>query len=307
MGYDLDKDPDQFVLTHARAFQRHPAFQLAAAVDQDASRRTLFEQRFSAPAFATIGDALAAVHADVVALAVPTNLHQRLGEETLALGQPKVLLCEKPLTGTVDGGRALVHESRRRGCSLFVNYMRRAEPAVRELRTRLDSGAIEGPLRGVLWYSKGLYNSASHFVNLGEYLLGPVSSVQRLGSADRASGSDAEPDFQITFRNGDVTCLAAGTRRYFHNTMELIAANGRIRYEAAGALVLWQPTCADSLYPGYAVLGSATERLHGEFQRSQWHVADQIAQFLSGGAASLCTGDEALATLEILSRIEGTP
>lgn len=306
MGYDYDKDPAQFVLTHARAFQQHQAYRLVGGVDSAPDRHRLFEERFHCRAFVDVESALSALDVDVVVIAVPTSEHASVAERVLSLARPRALLCEKPLTANVEAARRLVEACRARQCAVFVNYMRRSDVTTADIRSRLDAGLIEGPLRGVVWYSKGLYNSASHFVNLCQHLLGAVkdAGVLKLGGPI-AAGPDPEPDFHVGFERGEVAFLASRTRGYFHNTVEWVAANGRLRYEAGGAAAFWEPTGSDGLFAGYTVLSPRAERLPADFQRIQWHVADQLAVCLAGGKGHVCRGDEALSTLEVLSRIEG--
>ena len=39
------------------------------------------------------------------------------------------------------------------------------------------NGEIQGPIKGVAWYSKGIVNNGSHLINLLEYWLGHIKDV----------------------------------------------------------------------------------------------------------------------------------
>src|SRR6185437_9793679 len=104
-----------------------------------------------------------------------------------------VVLCEKPLAQDPVVAKEMLAACEARGISLFVNYMRRADPAVAAVKAMIESGAIETPLKGTVWYSKGLIHNGSHFVDLVRHWLGPIGSVQLLRAGRRWEERDPEP------------------------------------------------------------------------------------------------------------------
>lgn len=303
MGYDLDLDPRQHVYSHARAFTEHPSFDLLAAVEPDAGRRDLFAQRFARPVYPDIEAALARHRPDVVTVATPTPLHAAAVRSVLEVAAPAAILCEKPLAHDIDEARGIVQACAARGVGLYVNYMRRADPGVIEVKRRLRAGEIAGPLKGVVWYSKGFVHNGSHFFNLMEYWLGPMEGFGVLDAGRVWNGTDPEPDVCVRFRDGPVVFLAAREEAFSHYTVELVAANGRLRYEQLGAVITWQPVHPDPHVPGYRVLSPAFESIESGRGRYQWHVVDQLAAALDGTLFHLCVGTEALDTLESIHGI----
>ncbi len=303
MGYDLALDARTHVLTHARAFQQHPAFELVAGVDLDDARRRAFEKHYGVEAFADVGRCLTSTRPDVVAVATPTAGHLQAVREILGERSPKALLCEKPLALEVQEAREIVAACESRDCRLYVNYIRRSEPGVAEVERRLRAGLIGLPVKGVAWYSKGLFNNGSHFMNLLEYWLGAVTGTHLIAAGRRWAGVDPEPDFVASFAGGDVAFLAVPEENFTHCAVELVAANGRLRYEQGGGKILWQGATADPAYAGYSVLSPEAQIIGTDFDRTQWHVADQLASSLSEQAARVCTGAQALQTLETLASL----
>lgn len=304
MGYDLNLDPDVYALTHARAFQRHPDFQLVGGVDPDLDRRRLFEKHYGAPAFADVESAAKALQPDVVAIATPTAEHHASVRSVLASGLPTAILCEKPLAYQQDEAREIVEATAKQGCKLFVNYMRRSDRGVVEVKRRLNEGLIGHPIKGVAWYSKGLFNNGSHFLNLLQYWLGEVTDFRILAPGRLWDGLDPEPDVAVTFKLGTMFFLAAREEDYSHYTVELVAPNGRLRYEQGGERIFWQGTVKDAACEGSTILDPVGETIETDFTRVQWHVVDQLAASLHGGQAHICSGAEALQTLEILAEIK---
>jgi predicted dehydrogenase len=300
MGYDLGA-ADHYVLSHARGFSRHVGFALAGGVDPSAARRREFTEAFAQTAFATIEDAVAHTRPDVVVISTPTESHLPTVLTLLAARAPRVILCEKPMTSSVPDAMKLLDLCSAAGSTVMVNYMRRSSTTTADIQARLASGAIGTPLRGTVWYSKGLFNSASHFVNLTECLLGPATHVVRLPSSPPFPG---DPDFRVYFGDSVVDFRATGLASYFHNSMEWITPTGRLRYERSGAAVSWEGLEADTRYAGYTVLREPPEYLVNDFNCLQGRVVEHLHAWLTGRASSLCDGRSALRTLEILRNVE---
>ena len=302
MGYDL-RGVDDRILTHARAFDRHPGFDLLGGVDPDAERRGLFEGTYGAPAFPSLDSALGRVLPDVVGVAVPTALHLRTVRQALATHLPKVILCEKPLSLDMSEARELVDLCARAGVSLVVNYFRRSDPGVKEVHRRILAGEIGAPLKGVSWYTKGFLHSASHLFNLLELWLGEPRSWRVLARGGTLPTGDAEVDVHVEFERGTAVILSAWEEAFSHHTIELLSPLGRLGYDDGGARVGWTPTQPDSRFEGYRRLAVEEERIESGTDRAQWHVAQAISEHLSGRPADLCSGAEALRTLSNMTKI----
>ena len=304
VGYDLLHEPDEYVLSHARAFQCHPGFRLVGGVDPDAGQRGQFQDQYDCPAFSDLRVAIVATNPSVVVVATPTDLHYSTVQAVLAAGKPIAILCEKPLSFDLIEAHALVRLCKDKNCALYVNYMRRSDVGVDEVLQRLQDGRIALPVKGLVWYSKGLFNSASHFVNLLQYLLGDVKKVRVLDKGRLLEGTDPEPDVEIEFVGGNIHFAALRVEHYFHNSMELMARNGRLRYERGGQQITWESTAANPVYLGYTTLGTELELLRSDFFRQQFYVADELAASLAGKSSRICSGDEALGTLDVLTKIK---
>lgn len=301
MGYDLNTDEKTRVATLARAFNEHPGFELVAGVDTEQKRRSLFSEHYRKPAFSNLRSAVDEVKADVIAISVPTDFHFNIFSQVLELCSPKVILCEKPLSYDLDEAKKMVSLAEEANVELFTNYMRRCDSAIIEVKRQLDSCEISWPVKGVCWYSKGLFNNGSHFLNLLQYWLGEVLSFKIINKGRMWNNNDPEPDIAIQFKLGEVIFLAAREENFSHYTIELLAANGRLRYE--NRTMEWQQSISDNANSGYVTLDSKVKNLSSDFNRLQWYVVDQIASFMSNDKTTICTGVQGLSTLEILSQI----
>jgi predicted dehydrogenase len=301
MGYDLYADPQDRIATLARAFSEHKAYDLVCAVDPNSASRDLFQAHYAVPAFENIEAAIENTNPDVVAIAVPTSMHYPVFSQLMKLGIFKSILCEKPLSHDLIEATAMVRLASDSRSLLFTNYMRRCDSAVREVRRRIVSKEIIGPIKGICWYSKGLFNNGSHFLNLFQYWLGNVLSFKIIDSGRLWEGCDPEPDVQIKFESGEIYFHAAREENFSHCSVELIATNGRLRYERGS--MIWQSTVQDDNNVGYIVLNSNAEVVRSDAARLQWVVMDQMARHLAGENTSICTGSQGLSTIQVLTQI----
>jgi len=298
MGYDANLDPARHVFSHARALSTHLAFSLAGATDPSPDRRKEFEERYEAPAFDEARRLLESKNPEVVVIASPTGTHGSVLRDVLRWSSPRMILCEKPLAYALEEAREMVRLCEERGIPLYVNYPRRSDPGPLEIDRRIRSGEIALPVKGVAWFSKGIYNNGSHMINLLEMWLGPHLGACR--TRGLVEGSDPEPDGFISFRGGNVALLSAREDDYSHNAIELLSPSGRLRYERGGELISWEPAEPDPLFPPSRMLAETPEIIPNGRDAYQRHVAVGMAAALEGNPSSLCTGLQALQTLECI-------
>lgn len=303
MGYDLPSDSSHGIYTHARAFSMHPAFELVGAVDPESTKRDIFEQNYGKPAYCDITSALLAHAVSVIVIAAPTHHHHLALKEVLACSTPKLILCEKPLAYDLLEAREMIEVCEKAGVKLFVNYMRRADPGVIEVKERIESGEISLPIKGVAWYSKGFLHNGSHFFNLLEFWLGSFVRLKILDAGRLWENQDPEPDVLVEFEKGKVVFLAAWEESFSHYTIELLSPVGRLRYEHGGESITWESINSNPDIAGYDTLAKSPQVIDNDMYRYQWNVVDQLANALVDKAHTLSNGRESLATLEAMHKI----
>ena len=295
MGYDLSLDHDKFIYTHARAFASHSGFNLVCGVDPSEERRELFSKYYNRPAYPTIEMALKNNSVDLVVIAVPTSEHKVTLEKVLDRSKPHTILCEKPLGGSVNEARVMVQRCLDHNINLYVNYVRQSCPGAINVKRMFDTGEIETPVRGVIWYSKGFIHNGSHFFDIAKYWLGDYESAQIINNGRDLEGVGAEPEVKVTFANGEVTFMPACEEHYSHYTVELISPSGRLYW--AGNGLFWQKAERDPLIKGYKILSSMPTEIAVGMDCYQRNVVEQLSLALAGKSASICSGKEALNTI----------
>lgn len=124
---------------HLRVLSQIEGVEVVAAVDPSEERRDAARAgRPNLLTFARLSEALEATQPDFACLAAPAASLPELAAEALAAGVP--ILVEKPLAPSEDEALGILQEAERRGLLLAVGHVERCNPAVAELKRRLDEG-----------------------------------------------------------------------------------------------------------------------------------------------------------------------
>lgn len=302
-GYDIENTSPSHVLSHAKAFIQHPKFKVIGGVDQCFQARLRFEAHFNIPCFKGITEAREVCNPDLIVVASPTDTHLKIIRHVFKIFTPKAILCEKPMGRDLIQAQEIVNLCERYECRLYVNFFRASEPGVIELQKRISDGEIQCPVKGVVWYSKGIVNSGSHFIHLLNLLLGNVKGIRVLSSGRLWDGKDPEPNVDIEFVEGRVTFLNVEAENFFYNSLELVTVNGVLKYDFGGAEIRWFEREAGNLYNKNRNLSQNCEIIETDFNRYQAHVVEQLAYAMNDQRARIATSSQAILTHQVLQEI----
>jgi len=126
----------------------------AAAIDPMAERSRAWAamQQAGVPAFSDFNDFLKQQSADLVVIAAPIHLHAPLTR--LALQHNLPVLCEKPLSATLEEGLAMRAAERESGLTVGIGYQWSFTAAIQALKADIQAGVLGKPRRLktlVLW------------------------------------------------------------------------------------------------------------------------------------------------------------
>lgn len=302
LGFDYEESDASRVLTHASGFHYHRNFDLVAGVDPDPMARKKFEDKFGRPAFSSVKDLYKNISPDVISLGVPTLLHFAVFQEII-VHSPKAILCEKPIAFTLAEGRRMNEMAEAVHSVLLVNYMRRFEPGVFELRERIRNKELGDIYKGTLWYSKGILNNGSHFIDLLIFLFGDVNDIVLLDVGRKHLKLDPEPDLKVTFGDVDIFFLAGREECFSVKELELMGTLGSIQYSRGGEDIVMRKPSSHKLFPSYTILEKEGYRIPSDLHRYQLHVLDALYQTLSSGVELNSTGTTALKTMGVVEKI----
>lgn len=136
----------------------------AAAVDPAPERCSLIEkiQEKSIPVFKSLDEMYERIIPDLVVISTPIHLHAP--QSILSLRKGSSVLCEKPLSATIQEAVSMADAARKAGRMLEIGYQWSFSPAVQAMKNDIMAGRFGRPLRLktlVLWPRNSAYYGRS--------------------------------------------------------------------------------------------------------------------------------------------------
>ncbi len=127
-------------MNHARIYDTLEGVALVAVSDIDTKSARAAASRYRARHYADHATMLDQERLDLVSVAVPTGLHHQVALDVIERGLH--LLVEKPIADTVANAKEIIERAQARGVQLMVGHIERFNPAVSELKLRLEDGQL---------------------------------------------------------------------------------------------------------------------------------------------------------------------
>jgi predicted dehydrogenase len=239
---------------------------------------------------------------DVISICSPTAAHAEHLRAAARL-EPRLVFCEKPLTGSGTLSQEVVADFGARGIPLAVNYTRRWDPSVRELKSGMDAGRW-GELRTVAGgYNKGLLNSGSHMLDLLLYLLADLR-VRFVGDpvADHVAGDPSVPAWLEAPGGVPVILTCSDARDFAHFELELVFSRGIVRMEEGGLYWRERPVAPSVHFAGYRVAAEGA-RAPGRYGEAMRGAVGNIYDAVTRGALLASTGSSALSVQRLCEQL----
>lgn len=222
---------------HFDALRKVEGLTLTAVCDIVPERARAAAEQENVACFASYEDMLQRAEYDVVSVCTPSGLHSAQG--ALAARAGKHVITEKPMAITLGQADDLVKACDDAGVFLFVVKQNRLNPPIQLLRRAIDKGRFgriflanttvrwqrpqeyydAAPWRGTWEFDGGaIMNQASHYVDLIQWLVGPVESVMAK-TATQARRIEAEDSgvALLKFRSGALGVIEVNVLTYPRN------------------------------------------------------------------------------------------
>ncbi len=237
---------------HFDAIARINGLELVAVCDSVSERAQAAGEAQRVPWFVHFDEMLRDVESDAVVIATPSGLHPQHGIAAAKTGRH--VITEKPMAISLHAADALVQACDDAGVRLFVVKQNRLNPPVQLVKRALDKGRFgrlymgnctvrwtrpqeyydQAPWRGTWEFDGGAFmNQASHYVDLMQWLMGPVESVIAK-TATLARNIEAEDTGAAVFkfRSGAIGVMEVTMLTYPRNlegSITLLGERGSVR------------------------------------------------------------------------------
>ncbi len=308
---------------HLGAIAQHRQnLELVGVCDNAPDRLAQAVSQTGAEGFAQLTDMLHNTQADLVAIATPSGLH---AEQTIQIAaNGRHIMTEKPMATRWQDGKRMVQSCDAAGVHLFVVKQNRQNATLQLLKRAMDKkrfGRVYMVTINVFWtrpqdyydsddwrgtweFDGGAFmNQASHYVDLLDWLIGPVESVHAY-TATLARNIEVEDSgvALIKWRSGAMGSVNVTMLTYPKNlegSITIIGEKGTVRVGgvAVNDIQHWEfmdPDPDDELVKDASY---ATTSVYG-YGHPRYY--DNVIKVLRGEAAPDTDGREGLRSLEVL-------
>lgn len=264
-----------------------------------------------------------AIKVDLVVLTTPSGLHP---SQTIAAAEVGVHVCtEKPMATCWEDGVAMVKACDEAGVRLFVVKQNRFNSTLQLVKRQVEAGRFgqlamvsvnvfwqrpqsyydQDSWRGT-WALDGgaLMNQASHYIDLLDWLVGPVESLSAsIATLGRKIEAEDTAAMQLRWKNGALGTMAVTMLTYPKNlegSITLLGETGTVKIggPAVNQIEHWSfaDDCEDDALVEQA--SYETTSVYG-FGHPPYYT--NMLDALHGRAEALCDGQQGLLSLELLS------
>ncbi|MGY0217562.1 Gfo/Idh/MocA family protein [Endozoicomonadaceae bacterium StTr2] len=222
---------------HFEAIQQHQQdLELVAICDIDPARMEDTANKYNVPGYLCLDQLLDQENIDVVSICTPSGLHP---EHAIAAAKSGVnIVSEKPMATRWNDGIRMVKACDESKVHLFIVKQNRFNATLQLLKkavTEKRFGKIHLVHLNVFWtrpqeyYDRAkwcgtweldggaLMNQASHYIDLMDWLIGPVADVQCMTSTHRDIEVEDTGVMNVRWRNGAVGSIAVTMCTYPNN------------------------------------------------------------------------------------------
>jgi UDP-N-acetyl-2-amino-2-deoxyglucuronate dehydrogenase len=237
---------------HIEALQKVEGLVLAAVCDIDAERARATGEKAGVPSFSSLDDMLKRPEIDIVTVCTPSGLHP---EHAIAAAKAgKHVVSEKPMALSLDAANSMIAACEKAKVRLFVVKQNRLNPPIQLLKRAVDRGRFGRIFMAnvtVRWHRPQEYydaekwrgtwkldggaimNQASHYVDLLQWLLGPVESVMAK-TATQARSIEAEDSGAavLQFTSGAIGVIEVNVLTYprnYEGSITIIGETGTVK------------------------------------------------------------------------------
>lgn len=308
---------------HVGALRQHQdRAELVGVCDIDQHALAEAASETGAEAYASLDQMLARCDADAFVIATPSGLHPEQAIQIARAGRHVV--TEKPMATRWDDGKRMVVAADAAGVRLFVVKQNRRNATLQLLKRAVDKkrfGRIYMVNLNVFWtrppeyyagakwrgtweFDGGAFmNQASHYVDLLDWIVGPVESLQAY-TATLARDIEVEDTgvLSLRWRNGALGSMNVTMLTYPRNlegSITILGEHGTVRIGgvAVNDIQQWEFATPDPDDEAVREASYQTTSVYG-FGHPLYY--DNVIKVLRGEAEPETDGREGLKSLEVL-------
>ena len=295
--------------------------ELVAVCDTNPTASIPYSSQYDVPAYTSLEQMLEQHSLDLVSLCTPSGIHA--DQAALAAKHGVHVITEKPMATRWADGVRMVKACDEAGVRLFVVKQNRRNTTLQLLKRAVEEkrfGKIHMVHLNVFWTRPQAYydqakwrgtwefdggafmNQASHYVDLLDWLIGPVDKVQAMMSTTRDIEVEDTGVLNVRWRNGALGSMSVTMLTYPQNlegSITILGETGTVRIGgvAVNDIQLWNFAEARDYDQQLEAANYATTSVYG-FGHPLYY--KNVVDVMRGVAEPETDGREGLKSLEML-------
>lgn len=237
---------------HFGSIEKHADnMELVAICDIDPEVLEAHKKQYKVPGYLSLGEMLKEEKIDAVSVCTPSGMHSAQAEEIAQAGVH--VITEKPMATRWADGVNMVKACDKAGVRLFVVKQNRRNSTLQLLKRAVEEkrfGKIHMVHLNVFWtrpqdyydqaewrgtweFDGGAFmNQASHYIDLLDWLIGPVDKVQAMMSTTREIEVEDTGVLNVRWRNGALGSMSVTMLTYPQNmegSITILGEKGTVR------------------------------------------------------------------------------
>lgn len=314
---------------HAKAIAAIPGAKLYGVHSTGFAKATAFAEQHQCTAYATLEEMVANTDIRVICICTPSGIHMEPALACIEAG--KHCLIEKPLEITLERCDRIINAAEKAAVKVGVVFPSRFYDESIRVKKAIDSNQFgrlalgsayvkwsrtdayyqSAAWRGTWQFDGGgaLMNQGIHSVDLLQWYMGPVKSVQAFSANIRHTTIEVEDTLvaALQFTNGAVGTLECSTAIYpgALKRIEILGTDGTVVLEES-ALVKWQFRTEETPEPlsasGSKIQGGVADPADISFKGHQKQIEDFIYA-TENNSRPLVDGEEGRKAVEIVTAV----
>lgn len=301
--------------------QLKSSIELISICEVDPQKLSEHEKKLKVNGYSDLKDMLENEKLDLVAICTPSGIH---ASQTVLCAKYGVnVMTEKPMATHWEDGIRMVKACENASVKLFVVKQNRFNHTLKLLRKAIDEGRFgkiymvhinvfwnrpqeyydQADWRGTWEFDGGAFmNQASHYVDLLDWLIGPIKKIQAMTSTSRDIEVEDTGVMNIKWRKGVLGSMSVTMLTYNKNlegSITILGENGTVKVGgvAVNEILHWEFDDTKDYDDKIHDASYSTTSVYG-FGHLLYY--ENVIDVLKGNAIPETDGREGLKSLEIL-------
>ena len=301
--YDNIKKSNKFYYTHFKSFNSRKNFEISFCLDKNKKEVSRFKKNYSIPCYDNY-DYLKKFNykIDLIVLSTPTSEILKTFMQLIKLIKFKVILIEKPISIKSIHALKIRNICKKNNIQIFVNYNLISDISYKFISNKIQNNNYGKLITGNIYYTKGIYTNASHYINLLIHLFGNYNKVSNINKISKVD-NDFSGDFVINFQNVKIYFIYLDEKKYSHYSMNLFFKKGLLSYSNSTREISWQNIKYNNFKNKYTYVDSYKKYIKNNFDKIQLNVVKNLLLYFKNKKYFICDFETSLKTIKCIEKI----